>query len=439
MPSKLAAIVHISDDVSVNISLGNGRQTFRWLAHAVQARLLNMKVLRGGYEKEHRCITSFKNVSGELINPFDMIMEHVAVHSETVDLWAQCDTQIEIDKNGDPIYPEWLAAAVVLSEEGRRWQSDIAMSREREKLSADPTASLLPGSTLVQVGGISHSKGGVASAFSIDYPHINLAGMAVNKNVLNDILLDKIKSNYSHICNIFIHFCGPGQLGKPYGMSKAEFGRVLHYMGLANYKESAVEIDEIYLKSLSSKIIPGVAPLMSRAEMVRGLFLQLDALTSGQGREDDKDGMFQVLVERELIGNMEKTWEKISSMYVTCTDDVDMQRIVLDNKQAMLSTYKLWGDVENGVTLQSLIDLIDNATIQAIPSEKQCVAAFIDAQLDPHPDKELSTLVFREFTEAVARFAVEVIDTEGLTKSDKVRLAFNSIAEAQNSANSYRK
>ena len=66
-----------------------------------------------------------------------------------------------------------------------------------------------------------------------------------------------------------------------------------------------------------------------------------------------------------------------------------------------------------------------------------CVSCFLEAQLAPTAAWELEDLVFAEFVEALARVAIKVIEQykgSSFTDGKRVRMAFNFVAELNDSA-----
>ncbi|KAJ1437193.1 hypothetical protein B484DRAFT_392916, partial [Ochromonadaceae sp. CCMP2298] len=63
-------------DQNVSISVGDGKQTFKWLASVVQARIQQYGVLKSRFENDNYIVTEVRNKSGELINPADRLYEH---------------------------------------------------------------------------------------------------------------------------------------------------------------------------------------------------------------------------------------------------------------------------------------------------------------------------------------------------------------------------
>ena len=73
----------------LEISLGSGSQTFKWLGQIVSARLKSQNILRHTFNQECRHVVSFRNKEGGIINPNDSICGVAAdrdiVYADVVD------------------------------------------------------------------------------------------------------------------------------------------------------------------------------------------------------------------------------------------------------------------------------------------------------------------------------------------------------------------
>ena len=58
------------------ISVGNGHQSIKWLAFAINAKINEEKILRVSYGDEGCLVSAIKNMDGVLLNPKDSIYEH---------------------------------------------------------------------------------------------------------------------------------------------------------------------------------------------------------------------------------------------------------------------------------------------------------------------------------------------------------------------------
>lgn len=63
--------------ILLKIPVGNGTQSFKWLASVVQAKLQDKGTLRKIGFTESAFVSAIKNESGLLINPHDIINDHL--------------------------------------------------------------------------------------------------------------------------------------------------------------------------------------------------------------------------------------------------------------------------------------------------------------------------------------------------------------------------
>jgi hypothetical protein len=73
----------------VEINLGSGSQTFKWLGQVVTYKLKTHHILRSSFQEECRHVVNFRTSGGAIINPNDSICATVGdrevVHAEVVD------------------------------------------------------------------------------------------------------------------------------------------------------------------------------------------------------------------------------------------------------------------------------------------------------------------------------------------------------------------
>lgn len=73
----------------VEINLGSGSQTFKWLGQVVTYKLKTHHILRSSFQEECRHVVNFKTDDGVVINPNDSICGTVddreVVYAEVVD------------------------------------------------------------------------------------------------------------------------------------------------------------------------------------------------------------------------------------------------------------------------------------------------------------------------------------------------------------------
>ena len=86
--------------------------------------------------------------------------------------------------------------------------------------------------------------------------------------------------------------------------------------------------------------------------------------------------------------------------------------------------------------MSSFISMIQEVGLIESEQESACVGSFLEAQLSPPTVWELEDLVLCEFLEALARLAVRVIEQykgSAFTDAQRIRMAFNFVAELNDS------
>jgi hypothetical protein len=188
----------------VNISVGDGRQTFRWLALVITERFKEFRVLKNSFEEDCRLIISLKDSEGRLLNPLDPICE---VLSNGADIFCDIVDSIPSDEFGNPIQSDWRIAAYVRNSNGIKWNREMEIWREQSKLSSDNDVQ---SSALVLVG--SFTANDIDAAFDIDWRLMDwkwLGYSSSDKEVHE--LKNMLRSNYGPICKVFSHYCGPAR------------------------------------------------------------------------------------------------------------------------------------------------------------------------------------------------------------------------------------
>jgi hypothetical protein len=84
----------------LDISVGDGKQTFKWLASVIQSRIQTHQLRRKGYETESYIVTELLNTKGELLNPSHCIYEHAG--SNGMELSAVLATSFPVDEWDNP-------------------------------------------------------------------------------------------------------------------------------------------------------------------------------------------------------------------------------------------------------------------------------------------------------------------------------------------------
>ena len=76
----------------LEFSLGEGEQTFKWLAMAIEARVRQQKILRKTFSQDSVVVLSITNDQGELFDPIDRVYEHC--NSGAIDVKVSVTEQV---------------------------------------------------------------------------------------------------------------------------------------------------------------------------------------------------------------------------------------------------------------------------------------------------------------------------------------------------------
>ena len=203
------------NESSLKISVGDGKQSFKWLASVIASRIKENKKLRSLYEQESYIVTELRNASDELLNPADYLYEHAGQGGLTVS--ATLATSFPTDEWENPNMNHWMKASYVHSEVGSHWAEEIDAWRDSlERMKETNGTNILvqralpPQSNLIQINGYSFTEADINSAFDLDWGAMKwnwLSPTDHQKNLIGDVL----KSHYTLICNIFAHYCGLGK------------------------------------------------------------------------------------------------------------------------------------------------------------------------------------------------------------------------------------
>lgn len=210
--------------LELEISCGDGKQTFQWLVAAIQGRLRTFQTLRTVLDSDHYIVSEIRNLNDELINPRDKLYEHAGVSGLTVK--ATIDTTLSVDEWENPVMNEWQQAAYLHSAVGQHWSKEIEIWRINLAKLKDSTpatkgsevdfnTSLLAQRVMPQTSqlikiGFDFSQEDLESAFHLDWKVMFWEWIPLGelqKSRVGDIL----KSNYSLVCNIFAHYAGTGK------------------------------------------------------------------------------------------------------------------------------------------------------------------------------------------------------------------------------------
>lgn len=215
---------------TIEISIGDGSQTIKWLASVVSQRLKTQGILRKSFEDEYRTVVNFKDESGEVLNPHDSICN---VASDKDVLLAEVVDTLKIDEYGNTIFTPWMLAAYVKSEHGIRWYSEMEAYRRDEAKEDEEEET--KSSSLVFVGELSGRD--AERAFLMDWNQMDWSWLGFSESDVElRELKQLLKSKYGLLCRIFSHYCGVGRIGEAYGMSLHEFGHFIQATGAINYR-----------------------------------------------------------------------------------------------------------------------------------------------------------------------------------------------------------
>ena len=209
-------------DTSFDVPVGNGHQTFKWLASVIQGRINSNKMLLKKIGNASYIVTEVRNTFDELLNPTDMIFEHSGPNGLVVT--AITSTSYPVDEWENPDPGDWLKGAYIQSKAGKHWAIEIDAWRESLKqlkaahngdteVDYDKmlTQRFEPQSTTTFIKiGFDFSESDIASAFSLDWNNMRWSWLKLSDSEKN-ATGDALKKSYAMICNVFAHYCGIGQ------------------------------------------------------------------------------------------------------------------------------------------------------------------------------------------------------------------------------------
>jgi hypothetical protein len=197
------------------VEVGDGRQSVRWLAQTVQARIAVKKLMRLEFAEDKVIVTAIRNASGAIINPYMEIAE--AVPDLSIPLKADVSDATPTDEYGNPVLTQWTQDAYVKSAAGKNffqgnkgWKRNPSRMRTPGTRGRSGAGGLLSADGLVFVGNMSDSD--VLTAFELDWPQIDW-GFALQEVSNEDMerLKDGVMRCYDVICRLFQHYAGLGQ------------------------------------------------------------------------------------------------------------------------------------------------------------------------------------------------------------------------------------
>ena len=411
------------DDEKLDLSVGDGTQSFKWLALAVQTRMKQEKIARRRNGPDDVLVIGISNERGDLLDPGDKIFEHT-INPEGIAVTIELAPSLANDEHGDPLLTDWYAAAYVKSTSGSKWHDEITAWRDRlTKIREDNRALDIPSHSLLHIGEFSATD--AIKAFELDWARIDLEKIGIGKgDFRRKAIHDLLRESYHIICNFFQHFVSTGRVGDKYGLSVVEFGHILHYLRVHNYRSSKDRVVDIFYG-----VVVGETPLMSRPNLVEGLikFCILEY--------PDKSLPEEAL---SLIhGAMGEYWTQLNSNYIAYTSygDEMLKQAMLQYYHPMKEAFSLWSDKSSkfgpSLKISDFTEMLCTSGLTDATNDQACLNAFLQSQLNPTLAWELDELVFIEFFEALARVAIQIIDTAGFSDAQKVRQVFNVISDLQ--------
>jgi hypothetical protein len=208
---------------NLEISCGDGKQSFKWLASVIPSRIKQFKLLRSDFEEDNYLVTEIRNANNELLNPNDRIFEHFGPEELVVN--AVIVSTFPVDEWNNPEIVDWMKVAYIKSKIGLNWSNEIdawrntlSSNKNDKKHNTSSNVVLSPRmqrktSNFIKIG-FDFTERDIEYAFDLDWGNIKLYWLKPSDHELN-LIGDCLKSNYSLICNIFAHYCGSGQ-GKKY-------------------------------------------------------------------------------------------------------------------------------------------------------------------------------------------------------------------------------
>lgn len=206
------------NNFKIEINCGEGQQTFQWLGSVIRERICSNKYFKKTLGDENFIISEIRNTDNELINPKDCIFEHYD-QEKGLEVTATLDT-FKVDEYGDPIYSDWNRVSMLHSKESKHWIKEteswrVSLNNAKDldvpwisKASEELTNYNIK-SRLVNIG-FDLNENDLELAFQLDWHAIKLAWLKPTE-LLKSKIGSVLKSNYSVISNLFIHYAGHGQ------------------------------------------------------------------------------------------------------------------------------------------------------------------------------------------------------------------------------------
>ena len=418
--------VHVKNKV-LEVSLGSGEQTFRWLGLVVNARLKSSGILKKSFEEECRTILGFTNEDGNTIDPTKLICNMV---EDKANVYAEVTEGLQSDEDGNPMLTNWQVSAYVHSDLGVQYYS--AMEAYRERKQQEEEVEVVTSSSLLYVGDFSFED--INSAFELDWRQLNWSWLDISDSDFEYHDLKTILSqHYGLVCRIFSHYCGTGKVGEAYGMNLVDFSHFVHTTGAFHWKTHGKKIEDIFASVVvgeessesESKSSPDL--LMSRCDLVYAL-----VKVSLRNTKDQSENLIKA-VKSFFTGQLSNIWETEFSSYYAHNSDSFLQKTLEQYASYAKNLYSQYSSRVKGCSVITVADFksifVAMATVRQ-NDDKSINNAF----LAPMPsNSEFDELTVSEFLEAICHLAIAVVpdlsEEDRITDVQKIRMLYQSIAD----------
>eukprot|EP00618_Florenciella_parvula_P012785 CAMPEP_0119476528 /NCGR_PEP_ID=MMETSP1344-20130328/7012_1 /TAXON_ID=236787 /ORGANISM="Florenciella parvula, Strain CCMP2471" /LENGTH=460 /DNA_ID=CAMNT_0007510309 /DNA_START=108 /DNA_END=1490 /DNA_ORIENTATION=- len=451
--------VNVHDRIFV-VPCGEGGQTMKWLA-MVAAQRYALAVPNGrsrareeSHSKRGFFLPEMLWTEGQLLtNPearISDIMEDGAVIN------VNLQQNVELDDVGAPKLSAWAEHAFSHSnaskmrvEIAKRRQAAADREVERqaimERRQKEYASRKSQGAMHVVVAGDLESNEDVEAALMYDLNTLDLRAIEkspVQHKALRLVLLE----HFRMLNSIFIHYCGVARPGHIFGMCYDEFAHFLHLCNMCHARHDEEALRGIFAESASNRLPGGLnssAPipkLLSRADFVYGIMRAAASLATG-GAADTVDAIEDALLEKIQPG-----WEAYQQdAILQAMSEKSTQAMIQDNRTHLKRVFEQHSRPEDGpgqtanrdvMLLEGLKDACEESGLLAEvlaeeradeKARKICLNAVLSAQNDPEEVRELPEVAFMEFVHAVARIAVEVLESKDVQQ--KIRIGIDYMLE----------
>jgi hypothetical protein len=439
----------------VNIEVGEGTQTVRWLAQVVSARIKMFKLLRSTFEDEKQLVTAIRGENGEPIDPNSQIVDVLNDGSIVI---ADVSDEIITDSYGQPSLPEWMMSAYVKSTAGQQFLSGYeAWKRNPTRMRTATAPTDVISDSLVFVGELTDVE--IFASLELDWPLIewNWCIDHMDESFMYK-LKDIVRTHYGLICRLFNFLAGTARAGQRYGITMTDFKHLIHCSGLSNIFVTGRKIENIFNKAAGEIPDNGTAlsrpvtssgeqmniPLLTRAEFVQGIARMVIGDISGMSNAAIENHILTSM-EDVLKGSLYSYWEALAENMESYNDE--SVRMLLNRSEAYLKDiFHAYGSISKDgpiwvmATLKDVIYGCDIAEerlsfdqlIEDVFFEKCRVvmgASRGNESITPgrstHPNKssddKIFEMTFSEFREALVRCILYANSKSDFTNFEKVQ------------------